>query len=224
MDPRLLLGPSFRSHATVGFDPRYVSDSDPRIAREFERLFSVLKDLGLKLAEVSLPKPEEVLPPHITMFACESAALYLRDYAEHQEAFPPVAKWMFDHMRSLTPYDYVLAAQDRKRFRRAVNALFESVDLIVTPTIPVAEPGTQAESFEIAGKSVEFTPALIRFTALFDHTGHPALAMPFAHLGASTAASLQIVGPIGSDRAVLELGAKIERTLNIEISRNLALK
>lgn len=208
---------------TIGYDPQYLADADPRIAREFENLFSLLKELRFSVVKVTLPRPEEVLPVHLAIFSSESAAFYLTEYAQHSAEFPPVANWMFEHLKTLRPYEYVLASRERERLTRQIDKLFDGIDFIITPTIPVVEPKAEDEGFSLGGKWYEFTPALVRNTALFDHTGHPALAMPFASLGASTAASLQIVGPLASDGAVLELGLKLEDALKLSISRSLVL-
>ncbi|MGH6861393.1 MAG: hypothetical protein ACRECY_14145, partial [Phyllobacterium sp.] len=58
-----------------------------------------------------------------------------------------------------------------------------------------------------------FTLALVRQTCLFNHTGHPVLAMPMHAPQGAPPPSLQIVGRHSEEGRLLNFAAKLERDL-----------
>lgn len=78
---------------------------------------------------------------------------------------------------------------------------FETVDLLVTPTVPVMR---KVIGVEMIG-NLHHRVVLSWFTALVNHTLHPAIAMPLLGSG-SPPVSLQAIGPMGSDTMLLGFG------------------
>lgn len=110
--------------------------------------------------------------------------------------------------------DYVNASEKRVRFTSQVNRLLEEVDVILTPTLSVSRPRRDAQELIVSDKSYDFTMALVRQTCLFDHTGHPALAMPINVDAASLSPSLQIVGRHQGENNILKFAGALERILS----------
>lgn len=115
--------------------------------------------------------------------------------------------------------DYVNASEKRVRFTGQVNRLLEDVDVILTPTLSVSRPQRDAEELIVSGKPCDFTMALVRQTCLFDHTGHPALAMPINVDAESPSPSLQIVGRHKDENRILTFARALERMLPGETTR-----
>jgi aspartyl-tRNA(Asn)/glutamyl-tRNA(Gln) amidotransferase subunit A len=129
---------------------------------------------------------------------------------------------MFAYARSLGPETYVLATRQRAALRQRVQAVLDEVDFVLTPTLPLLRPIRDAEGFTIGDQWAEFTFALVRYTCLFDHTGHPVLAMPMGVQGSGLATSVQVIGPLGEDRAVVRFGAELESALALNIDRTMS--
>jgi Asp-tRNA(Asn)/Glu-tRNA(Gln) amidotransferase A subunit family amidase len=103
----------------------------------------------------------------------------------------------------------------------AVDLLFREVDAVLVPTLPVLAPARDAPEVEIAGRARDFTLALVRYTCLFDHTGHPVVAMPASVVGPGVATSVQVVGARGRDAALLALAARLETALGLDVDYRL---
>jgi Asp-tRNA(Asn)/Glu-tRNA(Gln) amidotransferase A subunit family amidase len=56
---------------------------------------------------------------------------------------------------------------------------------------------------------------MVRFTSLFDHTGHPVVALPSGPRVAGLAPSVQLVGRRDSDAAVVALAQRLEDALDL---------
>lgn len=126
---------------------------------------------------------------------------FMREIADvHRERFMAAPEGYGDNVRSkLTRCLAISDAEDerarrwRADYREQFAALFEHVDLLLTPTLPCAAPPADVDELAVRAQ-------LTRFTFPFNATGAPALAMPCA------TTSLQLVGPPGADALVLAAG------------------
>lgn len=100
---------------------------------------------------------------------------------------------------------YVDANVARAAMRRSVDALLGNVGAILVPTLAVSRPSVRAETVSIGGVEEDFTMGLVRLTCLFNHTGHPVVAFPVASAPDPLSASLQLVGPYGGEKLILDL-------------------
>ena len=104
-----------------------------------------------------------------------------------------------------TGADYLRAQRLRERFRREVEALFESVDLLVFPG--QMTPALRFEDFPMTG----LAPASLRFTAPWNLLGLPAVTVPCGFTRGGLPVSIQIVGRAFDDATVLRLARAYER-------------
>jgi Asp-tRNA(Asn)/Glu-tRNA(Gln) amidotransferase A subunit family amidase len=107
--------------------------------------------------------------------------------------------------------------RERDEITERVEALFNVVDWLMLPTLPVPTPARDAETVTIGGRAIEFTSALIRYTCLFDHTGHPVVAMPTKTARAGSPTSVQVIGPSARDTDLLAFAGQLEEVLDVEI-------
>lgn len=219
LDPDGFSTPLQPGKAIVGYDPDYYSDAEGAIQEDFRNVLAACRDRGYQVIEVALPKPDEVLPVHLGIFSIESWAFYSSTFPDAFNEYPELAKEMFSHARSQGPEAYVLASRQRMAFKRQVQALFSDVDFVLTPTLPLLRPDKEAQGFKIGEQWLDFTSALVRYTSLFDHTGHPALVIPMGIQNPGVATSLQIVGPLDADKSVLQFGSELEKTIGLDIVR-----
>ncbi|MEL7112621.1 MAG: hypothetical protein AAGK93_06715, partial [Pseudomonadota bacterium] len=76
------------------------------------------------------------------------------------------------------------------------------------------------ETIEIAGQTLETTMAMVRTTSLFNHTGHPAIALPIGSMKDGAQASLQLVAARSQETALLRMANSIQSHF-VELARTL---
>lgn len=109
----------------------------------------------------------------------------------------------------------VHAALDaRTAIFRKIQALFERVDVLVSPTLTrTALPLSQDPFGSVVVAGVEY-PSLRSawnpYTYVFNLTGHPALSVPCGWSSDGLPIGAQFVGPLGSDRFLLDLAERWE--------------
>jgi amidase len=98
-------------------------------------------------------------------------------------------------------------------WRRSLFDLFEQVDLLALPTMPVFPPRID----EVGGdRMVQAIIELTRHVSLFNAAGTPCTAQPVPVTGSRFPASLQLVGPLRGEELLLATAATIERAVGME--------
>ena len=194
----------------VGVDPAWVADADAPIRAGFAALLDRLTNAGIEVHATALPDIGSVWDTHGDVFLVESAAWHLARFADQRHQYPTLAQDGFDIAEAMQVERYIKACRGRVLARQRVNALFDTVDLILTPTLSVYLPPKDSETLLVNGTPADYVMALVRQTALFNVTGHPSLAMPLPIQGAKVAPSLQIIGRFGAEQQILGFGTWLE--------------
>ena len=74
--------------------------------------------------------------------------------------------------------DYLKASRARTKYTMQSLALFDEVDVIIGPTIPVIAPMIREERIIVKREIMGVIPALTQYTRAFNLTGFPALTIP----------------------------------------------
>ena len=160
-------------------------------------------------AHFSSPRP---LPLPVPDREDWGAAFRREALESHAGLFPERAEDYGDDVRSslegaveLTDSEVDAARRFRDGVREQLNEVFDELDLLLTPTLPIVAPpygeGTRT--------------VLTRLTALFNLTGWPALALPCGPAEDGLPASVQLAAPPGRDALVLSAGAALENALSL---------
>jgi aspartyl-tRNA(Asn)/glutamyl-tRNA(Gln) amidotransferase subunit A len=91
-----------------------------------------------------------------------------------------------------------------------VAAIFESVDVLVTPTTPIPAPRVS----DLTTNLDHLRPTelvLLRNTRPANVWGTPAISVPCVSTAAGLPIGLQIIGPMGHDARVLQVARAFER-------------
>lgn len=193
----------------VAFAPR---PAGGLVAREVDeivtRAVGRFADAGVIVEVVDLPLPD----PVEYFLAFWGPAFGRAD----QIAALPHAAMRYLASKSGGPAEYFEAATTtRVRLYEVYQRVFDNVDFIVTPTLPVTpfrHPGDLGGNSDVDGVPVAMPQIdFHRFTESPSHAGLPALTVPCGFSVEGLPVGLQIVGNHLDDAGVLELGALFEQ-------------
>jgi amidase len=102
----------------------------------------------------------------------------------------------------------VLAA--RPATTRRILALWEEVDVLVTPALASTAIGAEGGYGRAAPVAVHIAGRFTPFTAVFNLTGQPAMAVPAGFADDGLPLAVQLVGRPGSEALLLALAAQLE--------------
>jgi aspartyl-tRNA(Asn)/glutamyl-tRNA(Gln) amidotransferase subunit A len=175
---------------------------DDHVGSSFEATVRSLESLGHQISTVEM---EGVLPAMelIDSIAGEVSDVHREFRAQGLPYGDDVAKRVDDCLAT-SPERIEAGKEWQKMIRLAFARAFDSVDLIVTPTTPVMR--------KVIGEDMigdrHYRAVLSWFTALVNHALLPAIALPMFGTGAPPV-SLQAIGPLGSETALLGFGRSL---------------
>lgn len=111
--------------------------------------------------------------------------------------------------------DYLSAAKARAEFAGQVHALFEDIDLLLLPTVPIepfAADRETPEGFQSRSEVLAWT-GWTPFTYPFNLSGNPAASLPCGLTTNGLPAGLQVVGRRHADALVMAFCQQAERHL-----------
>ena len=166
--------------------------------------------LGVELVEAG-PGFADPVGTWYTLAATGDAEMLDTMTQEQRDLVEPGFLAFANQARGISGVQIAKAQQERHTLNRAMTALFETYDLLLTPTtaaLPFAKEGPPPST--IAGKPV--SPAgFVPFTSPFNTTGHPAASIPAGMSASGLPIGLQIVAPRHMDTLLLGVSAAYEQ-------------
>jgi aspartyl-tRNA(Asn)/glutamyl-tRNA(Gln) amidotransferase subunit A len=182
---------------------------DPEVRAICAKAARTFRELGCRLEVVQpgWPSPRDAWGE----IFCGGIATRMAPFVDRRSEIEPGLYRLIESTLKNPPTKYVQAWFDRLAWWSHPRALFETYDLLLTPTIacPPFAVGLDNPT-EIAGKPVE-PYAWIPFTYPFNMTGQPASSVPCGFTRDGLPIGLQIVGRRFDDVTVLRASAAFER-------------
>jgi len=182
------------------------------VARSFNAALKQLAAMGAAVEEVSAPAIETA--------SVAATAVMLAEALEYHE------NWMRTRpgdygadVRGLLEMGMGVPATSYVRMQRARAAILadalhalEGRDVLVAPASAIPAPRIGAATVQVdGGASMDTVQAIIRFTAPFNATGQPALAIPTGLSADGLPLAMQIIGRPFDESGVIRVAAAYER-------------
>ncbi|AJY51623.1 MULTISPECIES: amidase [Halomonadaceae] len=181
------------------------------VADNFATVQEWLKHKGVEIQEFDVPNLDYGLG---AIFAIELAS----SSAYHEQAlqsgltsgFQSDVRDLVEMGRLVSAVDYLHAEQLRSELCKDFARIFNTVDLVISPTSPITAWNSGQWELDIEGSLESVLAASWRFTYPFNLTGMPAISVPSGFDGKGLPIGLQIAGPPLSERKVLTFAAAFE--------------
>ncbi|WP_322515616.1 amidase [Rhodopseudomonas palustris] len=189
----------------IGVDRRYTQDGiDPQVVAALREAERVLADLGATIREVTFPDYATLVSQWIPMCSVETAEAHLATYPSRKAEYGPDLAQLIEQGHATTGVEIAAIHHERLKFTGALAALFEEIDLLLVPTMPVPIPTLTRMSEYGADPNVLLN--ILRFTAPFDFSGSPTITLPMGMAADAMPLSLQLVGPHLSEHVLARAG------------------
>ena len=162
--------------------------------------------------------------------ALDRAIIFSEAAAAHEELIRTQSAGLSGEVRPLlqaglfiTATQYLAAQQARKSTIRAYRALWQSFDILVTPTSPIAAPLIGTTTIKLGENEIPLVRAFLDLTLPFNLTGQPALSLPCGFTRSGLPIGLQLVGRPFDEATLFRAGARTKgRPIGIPASRQLS--
>ena len=172
----------------------------PDVARAVERALDRIRETGASVVDRDLPITGTTMSRAFDpIVATEIWARYGADWRSRPRAFSDAFAAFFADAPP-TATQVASARHARLEFQRDVDRVFDDVDVVVTPTVPVTAPA-------IAGPID--AGLILRNTWPFNAARTPAITVPCGTDAPGLPVGLQIAARIGADAALLDAAQRV---------------
>jgi len=185
----------------------------PEIQAAMEAAVSVLKTLTRTQRDIAPLATDStyssMMDPYVTILRAEAYAYHKEYVSKSPELYQAQTLKRIQAGADVTTSAYIHSRRQLEQVRRSVSRVFETVDLLITPTTCVppfaiadlADPNTLREKELLT----------LRNTRPFNMLGLPTVSVPCGFTRADLPIGMQITGPPGGEATVLRLGHAYEQ-------------
>jgi aspartyl-tRNA(Asn)/glutamyl-tRNA(Gln) amidotransferase subunit A len=189
----------------------FLESTDTALREKVEDALKALQGLGASVRDVSLDTAKLAAGASFAVLSPEA-------YAYHEGWLKSRAGEYGEDVRErlrvgafVSAADYLKGQRVRALIRDDVDAALATLDVLVCATSPVAATAVGQSEAEVNGEKVPVRPSLIRFTRIFNLSGHPAASIPCGFTAAGLPVGLQIIGRPFDEATVLRVADAYQR-------------
>ncbi len=193
----------------------YFDRVDEEVSAAVRKSISAMEHLGASISEIHVPDPNEINATARIVQLSETAALYA-DYTD--AALFGADVWaLIQQGKMIAAHEYVNAQRIRALFRREFDRLWKNIDILVTPTTPIAAPLLDETRVKIGSQEEDTRMASTRLVRAINLLGEPALSMPCGDTAVGLPIGLQLIGPPFAEPGLLQIAKTLEQSLGLAL-------
>jgi aspartyl-tRNA(Asn)/glutamyl-tRNA(Gln) amidotransferase subunit A len=197
----------------IGWPEQYFFERiDREVQAAIESAAKCLKSLGATIQDICLPNLDQSVEPSTNIALAEAT-----QYHESKGYFPAQASKYGDEVRhrlelgrKVLAADYLHAFDVKRKITQEFDAVFENVDAILAPALPIAASRIGEKEVVIGGEKETVRSAFVRLNRPANLTGHPAISIPCGFTRAGLPIGLQLIGPHWSEARLLSIAVVYE--------------
>ena len=183
----------------------FYDDLDPEVSSAMEHALRAIETMVSHVKEIKL-----AVPVDRTLQLAESYGYHAESVARNPQLYQPETLRRIRAGEKVSAAEYITRRRELDEQRRNIREVFESVDLLITPTIAMPAPAIA----DLRANPDALRPAelkLLRNTRPFNVWGLPAISIPCGFTQAGLPIGLQIAGPHWREDLVLRLAHAYEQ-------------
>jgi amidase len=194
----------------IGVDATWNSNGvDVATQEVLAEAITAFRALGADIVEVQFPDVRQTVADWVPNCAVEAAVAHETTYPARKDKYGPVLASVIEAGRALSGLDYQKILLRRLELRGRIAALFETVDLLITPVQPF--PPLTLAAIRTLGEQPELIASLQQYTCPFDMSGHPTITLPGGFSATGLPIGFQLVAAHLQEATLVRAGAAFQR-------------
>jgi len=196
----------------IGVATNYYFDRvSPDVENATRNAITTLERQGAHIQQVQIPYAEVTLGAEWAILMSEASTYHQDVLREKADLYTPEVRSLLEVGELIYATDYIKALRTRSLIQQGWATLFDHVDLIVAPCMPVAAPVAGAPTVTWDdGVSEDVTTTLVRLTSPSNLTGLPTLSVPVGFDDMGLPLGMQLIGRPFDEATVLRAGQAYE--------------
>lgn len=189
------------------------------VKEAFLKAIDHLNKLGAIISEISWPIYHHSIPIASIIQMVEATAYHSELIRKDGTKIYPPVRIRLEAGIFISATEYVQAQRARTLFFRESMKLFEKIDLLVTPTVPITAFPFGKTFLLINDQKFNVISLLTHFTRPFNLNGFPAISIPCGFSNKDLPIGLQIIGRPFDESTVLRAGYTFEQSTEWHLRR-----
>ncbi|WP_329148620.1 amidase [Streptomyces sp. NBC_01456] len=189
----------------------YFERVDPGVEASVRAAIDQLRAQGAELVDIDIPMVRYLQATQWGLMVPEATAAHERTLRSVPERYGEDVRVLLEAGALVPAGDHLRAQRSRALMREAWAELFQQVDVVAAPSVPIPAVRAGQETVQWPDGSVEsVSDAYVRLCAPANITGIPALSLPVSPDGTGLPAGLQLMGRPFDEATVLRVGRAYE--------------
>ncbi|SUV10161.1 glutamyl-tRNA(Gln) amidotransferase subunit A [Priestia megaterium] len=198
----------------IGIPSFYLQSLEEEVHQMFSKCIKVCEYLGAKVTEVKIDDIEEISHAQSITIQFEASSIHAHTLRKHQKSIDSEVYERLKASQLVKAYEYVHAQSKKRELIYKYNQVFDHVDILLTPTLPIVPPNIGQREVIINGKMESVRSALLRLTAPTNFTGNPSLSLPVNLSKGGLPMGLQLISRHGMEAKIYQFAYMLEQHFN----------
>jgi aspartyl-tRNA(Asn)/glutamyl-tRNA(Gln) amidotransferase subunit A len=184
---------------------------DEEVDQFIRKAIGVLKDLGATIIELSWPMYHHSTSIANTILMAEATTYHRHLIRTHGSRLPSSVRLRLEAGLFISAADYIQAQRNRALFYRQSCDLFERVDLLAGPAVPILPCKIGSAKIKVKNKVIGVFSILTQYTRAFNLNGFPAITLPCGFSEGGLPVGLQLAARPFDEETVLRAAYAYEQ-------------
>ncbi|CAL9409777.1 Asp-tRNA(Asn)/Glu-tRNA(Gln) amidotransferase GatCAB subunit A [Streptomyces sp. DH-12] len=192
----------------------YFDRVTPEVEESVRGAIERLAELGAELVDVEIPMARYIQAVQWGLMVPEATAYHERSLRATPDLYAADVRILLEAGELTSAGDYLRAQRARTMMRDAWARMFDGIDVLAAPTVPMTAAEAGQEAVEWAdGTTESVSDSYVRLCAPANITGVPALTLPVGHDRAGLPIGMQLMARPFHDATVLRVGRAYEESV-----------
>ncbi|MEU4008044.1 amidase [Streptomyces pseudogriseolus] len=192
----------------------YFDRVTPEVEESVRGAIERLAELGAELVDVEIPMARYIQAVQWGLMVPEATAYHERSLRVAPDLYTADVRILLEAGALTSAGDYLRAQRARTMMRDAWARMFDEIDVLAAPTVPMTAAEAGQEAVEWAdGTTESVSDSYVRLCAPANITGVPALTLPVGHDRAGLPIGMQLMARPFHDATVLRAGRAYEESV-----------
>jgi aspartyl-tRNA(Asn)/glutamyl-tRNA(Gln) amidotransferase subunit A len=191
----------------------YFEHVDPQVQKHVQEVIEVYRKMGVEVVEVDQPYTQELIEWQRIVVQCEAYAVHQKTVEIHGQDIDEEVRERLEVSAKVPGYQYVQALQRRQELTDLYNQVFDDVDAIISPTLPMLPTNINQREVMINGVTEGVRNSVLRFNSPTDFTGNPSMSIPCGFSASGLPVGYQLIGKHLEEAKLYQLGHAYETRL-----------
>lgn len=197
----------------VGIFNNHFQDSDVDVQKACAAAIHKFAELGAEIVNITIPFLHVIAKAQTVIILSEIRNFMDRHLKEHMYDLSPELRVTLAIARELSARDLLSAQQTRSYATEVVRRLFEGVDVIISPTVPMTAPSIPEDLDAYGESDLTTSTRLMRYAPLANVVGHPAMSIPIGYDAKGLPIGLQLETDFWNEDVMFQLASVIDATI-----------